>query len=100
MSKLSKVEILGGGPAGLYTAILLKRHFPDVSVRLTEQNPSNATFGFGVVFSNQAIDSLKSDDPETFNLITPHMEHWENMTLCLPQGSEVVDGVGFRQLGA
>ena len=99
MSKLSKVEILGGGPAGLYTAILLKRHFPDVSVRLTEQNPSNATFGFGVVFSNQAIDSLKSDDPETFNLITPHMEHWENMTLCLPQGSEVVDGVGFSAIG-
>ena len=99
MSKLSRVEILGGGPAGLYTAILLKRHFPDIRVRVTEQNSRDATFGFGVVFSDQAIKAIKSDDAEIFDLVAPHMEHWENMELSLPKGSEVIDGVGFSAIG-
>ena len=48
MSRLSTVEVLGGGPAGLYTAILLRRLMPDVDVRVTEQNPEGATGGVGV----------------------------------------------------
>ena len=47
---LKRVDILGGGPAGLYTAILLRRALPDVAVRVTETNPSGVTWGFGVVF--------------------------------------------------
>ena len=78
MTGLSSVEILGGGPAGLYTAILLRRFLPQVRVRVTEQNPVGATFGFGVVFSDQALDFLKADDPETCDLVTPAMERWRN----------------------
>ena len=52
---MSSVEILGGGPAGLYTAILLRRLLPSVRLRVTEKNPEGATFGFGVVFSDQAL---------------------------------------------
>ncbi|XKM38020.1 hypothetical protein A4U53_002670 (plasmid) [Rhizobium ruizarguesonis] len=44
------IEILGGGPAGLYTGILLRRLLPHIRVRISEQNPQGATFGFGVVF--------------------------------------------------
>lgn len=96
---LSTVEILGGGPAGLYTAILMRRLMPQVNVRVTEQNPEGATFGFGVVFSDQALDFLKADDPETHDLVTPHMERWRNMTLNLPSDQVVLDGVGFSAIG-
>lgn len=99
MTKLSSVDILGGGPAGLYTAILLRRHMPHVKVRVTEQNPKGATWGFGVVFSDQALDFLKADDPETHDLIVPGMERWQNMTLNLPDGSVTLDGVGFTAIG-
>ncbi len=99
MTKLSRIEILGGGPAGLYTAILIRRLLPDVQVRVTEQNPEGATFGFGVVFSDQALDFLNADDPDTHDLVTPHMERWRNMTLNLPAGQVTLDGVGFSAIG-
>jgi 2-polyprenyl-6-methoxyphenol hydroxylase-like FAD-dependent oxidoreductase len=99
MASISTVEILGGGPSGLYTAILLRRLMPQVRLRVTEQNPQGATFGFGVVFSDQALEFLKADDPETHDLVTPHMERWRNMTLNLPQGQVTLDGVGFTAIG-
>lgn len=99
MSSLSTVEIIGAGPAGLYTAILLRRLMPQVRVRVTEQNPVGATFGFGVVFSDQALDFLRADDADIHDLVTPHMERWRNMTLNLPEGQVILDGVGFSAIG-
>jgi benzoate-CoA ligase family protein len=99
MARLSSVEILGGGPAGLYAAILIRRRMPNVKLRVTEQNPAGATFGFGVVFSDQALDFLKASDPAIYDLVTPQMERWRNMTLTLPQGSVTLDGVGFSAIG-
>ncbi|MGR3704722.1 FAD-dependent monooxygenase [Sulfitobacter sp.] len=99
MTQLTSIEILGGGPAGLYTAILIRRLLPHVRVRVTEQNPEGATFGFGVVFSDQALEFLRADDPETYDLVTPHMERWRNMTLNLPGGTVTLDGVGFTAIG-
>jgi benzoate-CoA ligase family protein len=99
MPGLSTVEIIGAGPAGLYTAILLRRLMPHVRVRVTEQNPVGATFGFGVVFSDQALDFLRADDADIHDLVTPHMERWQNMTLNLPGGQVILDGVGFSAIG-
>ncbi|WP_370226950.1 benzoate-CoA ligase family protein [Pararhodobacter marinus] len=96
---LSSVDILGGGPAGLYTAILLRKAMPHLRLRVYEQNPRGATFGFGVVFSDQALDFLKADDPEIHATITPDMERWRNMTLNLPEGQVTLDGVGFSAVG-
>jgi 2-polyprenyl-6-methoxyphenol hydroxylase-like FAD-dependent oxidoreductase len=96
---LGQVEIIGAGPAGLYTAILLKSSMPATRVRVSEQNPADATFGFGVVFSDQALDFLQADDPDTHALITPQMERWRDMTLSL-EGEEVtLDGIGFAAIG-
>ena len=99
MNRLRSVDILGAGPAGLYTAILLRRNMPEVQVRVLEQNARDATFGFGIVFSDQVLEALKSDDPETHALIAPHMESWRNMVLDLPNGREEIDGVGFSAIG-
>jgi 2-polyprenyl-6-methoxyphenol hydroxylase-like FAD-dependent oxidoreductase len=97
--KLDNVEILGAGPAGLYSAILLKSAMPATRVRVTERNPADATFGFGVVFSDKALDFLQADDPETHALITPLMERWRNMTLSLAGERVTLDGVGFSAIG-
>ncbi|MFG5379950.1 FAD-dependent monooxygenase [Yoonia sp. R2-816] len=66
---------------------------------MIEQNPEGATFGFGVVFSDRALDFLRADDPQMYDLIVPHMERWQNMTLNLPDGSVTLDGVGFTAIG-
>ena len=99
MVRLNRVEIIGAGPAGLYTSILIKSAMPDTRVRVSEQNPMDVSFGFGVVFSDTALDFLQADDPQTHALITPLMERWRNMTLSL-QGERVdLDGIGFSAIG-
>jgi len=98
MTVLKRVEIIGAGPAGLYSAILIKSRIPGARVRVTEQNPADATFGFGVVFSDQALDFLQAGDPETHALITPLMERWRNMTLSLDGERITLDGIGFAAI--
>ena len=99
MGALSTIEILGAGPAGLYAGILFKRAMPRARVRVREQNGSDATFGFGVVFSDRALEFLAADDRETHELLAPHLERWRNMTLVHRGQAVVIDGVGFSAIG-
>jgi 2-polyprenyl-6-methoxyphenol hydroxylase-like FAD-dependent oxidoreductase len=94
-----RIAVLGGGPGGLYFAYLWKKRHPDASVDLFEQNPAGATWGFGVVFSEQALEFLRADDPDTVDAITPRMESWKNITLNLRGQSVEIDGVGFSSIG-
>ncbi|MBV9347702.1 MAG: FAD-dependent monooxygenase [Pseudolabrys sp.] len=94
-----RVSILGAGPAGLYLAYLMKRRRPQAEVRVIEQNAANATFGFGVVFSDRALEFLRDDDPDTYAAITPLMESWNDMTLVLRNERIVIDGIGFSAIG-
>ena len=94
-----KTLILGAGPAGLYLAYLLKRQNPLNEVRIVEQNPADSTFGFGVVFSDRALDFLRDDDAETHALLTPMMERWTNLTLVHRGEKVTIDGVGFAAIG-
>jgi 2-polyprenyl-6-methoxyphenol hydroxylase-like FAD-dependent oxidoreductase len=94
-----RVAVLGGGPAGLYAAYLWKSRHPDAEVTLFEQNPADATFGFGVVFSDRAMDFLRADDPETADLITARMETWSDITLVHRGEAVAIDGVGFSAIG-
>ena len=94
-----RIAILGAGPAGLYLAYLIKRRQPDADVSVFEQNAADATFGFGVVFSDKALDFLREDDPQTHAAIAPHMESWNDITLVHRGEQVVIDGVGFAAIG-
>jgi len=94
-----RIAILGAGPAGLYLAYLLKRRRPSAELRVVEQNSANATFGFGVVFSDRALEFLREDDPDTYAAITPQMESWRDMTLVHRNERVTIDGIGFAAIG-
>jgi 2-polyprenyl-6-methoxyphenol hydroxylase-like FAD-dependent oxidoreductase len=94
-----RIAVLGGGPGGLYFAYLWKKRHPDATIDLFEQNPAGTTWGFGVVFSEQALEFLRADDPETVDAIAPRMESWKNITLHLRGESTALDGVGFSSIG-
>lgn len=94
-----RVAILGAGPAGLYAAYLLKKHGIASDIEVFEQNPPDATFGFGVVFSDRALEFLREDDPETHALITPELETWQDITLSYNGETIRIDGIGFAAIG-
>lgn len=94
-----RVAIVGAGPAGLYLAYLLKRRKPTIDVEVFEQNPSDATFGFGLVFSERALEFLNEEDPPTLAAIRPALEHW-NDSIVVHKGCEVrIDGMGYAGIG-
>lgn len=94
-----KLLIVGAGPAGLYLGYLVKRQRPDAAVRIVEQNPPDSTFGFGVVFSERALEFLQDEDPETYDVITPAMATWTDLTV-VHRGERVrIDGIGFAAIG-
>lgn len=94
-----RIAILGAGPAGLYLAYLIKRRQPGAAVTVVEQNPADATFGFGVVFSDRALEFLREDDPETHAAIVLHMESWDDITIVHQGERVVIDGIGFGAIG-
>ena len=94
-----RITILGAGPAGLYLAYLIKRRRPDTTVTVIEQKPADATFGFGVVFSDRALEFLREDDEATYSAITPHMESWNDITVAHRGERVTIDGVGFSAIG-
>ncbi|HKS86285.1 MAG TPA: FAD-dependent monooxygenase [Pseudolabrys sp.] len=94
-----RIAIIGAGPAGLYLAYLIKRRDPRAEVTVSEQNAPDATFGFGVVFSDRALEFLRDDDPETHAAIVPHMESWRDIAVVHRGERIVIDGVGFAAIG-
>jgi anthraniloyl-CoA monooxygenase len=71
-----KVRIIGAGPAGVYLAILLKKADPKHDVAVVERNAPDATFGFGVVFSEETLGALRDADPESHLQITDTFARW------------------------
>ena len=94
-----KMLVAGAGPAGLYLAYLVKRRLPGWQVRVVEQNARDSTFGFGIVFSDRALEFLRADDPETCERIAPAMEAWTDIALVHRGERVVIDGIGFSAIG-
>ena len=94
-----RIAILGAGPAGLYLAYLIKRRDASADVTVIEQNAPDATFGFGVVFSDRALEFLREDDEATYAAILPRTVSWGDMTVNLLGQRVVLDGIGFAAVG-
>ncbi len=74
-----KINIIGGGPAGLYFAILMKRADPAHNISVWERNGPEDTFGWGVVFSGKTLANLRKADEESHAEITRNFEAWDNV---------------------
>ena len=71
-----KVTIIGGGPGGLYFALLAKKAWPRWDITVYERNRPDDTFGFGVVFSDQTLDTFKAYDLVTYERIRRRFAYW------------------------
>ena len=93
-----RIGIAGAGPAGLHLACLLRARRPEAEIRLVEQNPEGGSYGFGVVFSDRALDFLEADDPGLHAALAGRLEAWQGIALNHPGGRVVVDGIGFTAI--
>ena len=92
-----KIACLGGGPAGLYFAILMKKAFPEAAIVVHERNKADDTFGFGVVFSDETLGNFEAADEPTYREIRRLFRYWGDIETHL--GDEVVRSTGHGFCG-
>ncbi|MCW5771757.1 MAG: bifunctional salicylyl-CoA 5-hydroxylase/oxidoreductase [Rhodospirillaceae bacterium] len=73
------IVVVGGGPGGLYFAILIKKARPQARVTVFERNRPDDTFGFGVVFSDETLANFLSRDPDSYDAITQTFAYWDDI---------------------
>jgi len=98
-----KVVCIGGGPAGLYFAILYKKARPDADITVLERNAAGVTFGWGVVFSDETLSYLEDNDAPTYQAITKAFAHWTAIDIhyrgeCLRSDGHGFSGIARRDL--
>lgn len=92
------VDVIGGGPGGLFFARLLKLAEPSITVRVHERNGADDTFGFGIVFSDRTMSSLRAADPATCDLISDASVSWSGMEMRVPTATLYYGGYGFTAI--
>src|ERR671917_1974820 len=90
-----KTAIIGGGPAGLYFAILLKKLRPAADITVYERNRADETFGFGVVFSDATLDNFERYDPPSYRRITREFAYWDDIAIHFKGDVHRIGGNGF-----
>lgn len=96
---MRRIVCLGGGPAGLYAAILLRKALPSVRVEVYERNRPDDTFGWGVVFSDETLGNFRTADPESYAGITGSFHHWDDIAIHFAGRRFVSGGHGFAGIG-
>lgn len=94
-----KIVCLGGGPAGLYVALLLKQARPQDDITVVERNRPHDTFGWGVVFSDQTLGNLAAADPVTHAQIQDSFNHWDDIDVHFKGHTITSGGHGFCGIG-
>src|ERR1700754_1161186 len=89
------VHVIGAGPAGLYFAILLKKAWPATRITVFERNRPDDTFGFGVVFSDQTLDTFEAYDRESYRAIIGHFAYWDDIEIRFRGTTHRIGGNGF-----
>jgi anthraniloyl-CoA monooxygenase len=90
-----KIACLGGGPAGLYSAISIKLRDAAHDVTVFERNRPDDTFGWGVVFSNETFDNIAANDPASAQAIREHFAYWDDIAVHYRGQRIVSTGHGF-----
>src|SRR5690606_3985628 len=94
-----KIVCIGGGPAGLYFALLMKKNHPEHSIAVVERNRAYDTFGWGVVFSDATMESMIEWDPESADEIRDAFNHWDDIEILFKGTRQRTSGHGFVGIG-
>ncbi len=94
-----RIACLGGGPAGLYFAISMKLRDPSHEIVVVERNKAGDTFGWGVVLSDDALENLEKNDPESAQAIRSHFAYWDDIAVIHDGVRTVSGGHGFAGIG-
>jgi anthraniloyl-CoA monooxygenase len=94
-----RIVCIGGGPAGLYFALLMKKLHPEHSISVVERNKPYDTFGWGVVFSDATMVSMKAWDLESAAEIEDAFNHWDDIELLFKGTRQRTSGHGFVGIG-
>ena len=90
-----KIAVIGGGPAGLYFSLLLRKARPDAAITVFERNRPDDTFGWGVVFSDQTLENFRAADAPTFDAITSSFSRWDDIDVHVQGRVITSSGHGF-----
>src|SRR5712672_3766043 len=94
-ARMRRIVCLGGGPAGLYAAILLRKALPSVRIEVYERNRPDDTFCWGVVFSDETMGNFRVADPETHASILASFHHWDDIAIHFGGRRFMSGGHGF-----
>jgi anthraniloyl-CoA monooxygenase len=94
-----KINIIGGGPAGLYFAILMKKQNPSREISVVERDSPDDTFGWGIVFSDQTFSYLEESDQPSFKQIIANCEIWDNVDVVHRDEKVTIRGNRFSGIG-
>ncbi|MBK7027346.1 MAG: bifunctional salicylyl-CoA 5-hydroxylase/oxidoreductase [Polaromonas sp.] len=86
-----KVVCLGGGPAGLYFSILMKKANPAHDITVIDRNAADNTFGWGIVFSDKTMDGFRAADAEVVDDIEANFHHWDDIDVHF-KGQKITSG--------
>lgn len=90
-----KIIVVGGGPAGLYFSLLAKKRFPGAEIDVYEQNPKDATYGFGIILADNGLHRLQKADSESCEAIIAACFMTRHRLIKHPEESVFVDGGGY-----